>query len=131
MLLLSPHSMKAKLHFLFFLGLLLLKPLYSGAAEHAQHPQFNHSLQKTGEQHLPAVDALQDLPVFLSADVDVDEDDDASFSSRKKLCFERALCFYAILGNFLNGPDSPVQKEYRSHFHLSPSHFISLRVLRI
>ncbi|MCW3070339.1 MAG: hypothetical protein JWO44_229 [Bacteroidetes bacterium] len=134
--------MKAKLHFILALGLLLLKPLYASSSERGHAPSFSHSLHKIREEHLPAIDDLQNPTAFftaginddatISADVDADEDDDASFSARKKISFERTLYFYALLCNFQQSWDKPLSNHSSTSFYLlSPSHFISLGVLRI
>jgi hypothetical protein len=67
-----------------------------------------------------------------SADIDVDDDDDVSFSARKKISFEITTGFDTVHFAFQYIHSISQGKFCSQSFnHLSPSRFISLRVFRI
>jgi hypothetical protein len=133
--------MKAKLHLVIILGLLLLHPRYSQAKEPVQGSFPGHSFFREIQQEQSVVinDSQSPTSYFSSdvsddvaADLDVDDDDDVSFSARKRISFEVAAYLFTtryILQHFCSNAPG---KYYSPHFyHFPPSPFISLRVFRL
>jgi hypothetical protein len=134
--------MKAKIYYFLILGLLFWHPRHALAIEAKQSSLPGHSFQKTPQERLAFSGDSQNLHAFFSvdididndvaADVDVDDDDDVSFSARKRVSFDTTARFDSnqyIFEDFYNISFSKYSTPY--FYHLSPSHFISLRVFRL
>jgi hypothetical protein len=131
--------MKSKIYYILILGLLFLHPRYVRALEPKQESLSFHSLSKMQQQ--PVASSQNSNSFFsadiavdhdISADVDVDDDDDVSFAARKKLSFERTVCFVAVQHSLLHFCEISRSKYRSSYFYHNPSfYFISLRVFRL
>lgn len=124
--------MKAKIYYILILGLLFWHPRHTFASDVNKTTLSLNSFQKTQAQNLTVSYDSKSQNTYFDEVIDFDDDDDVSFSARKKIYFERAFhfnntqnihCFYNELHNNYS---SPVD-----FYHLTSSHFISLRVLRL
>lgn len=106
--------------------------LYGQFSSKLKHPTLTNSiLQSDSDKHY-SQDSFGGMDEFMDI-VDFDDDDDVSFSLRKKISFEVTGCFFItqnILHRFCNTLHSKFYGN-TNFYHLAPSHFISLRVFRI
>jgi hypothetical protein len=133
--------MKSKIYYILVLGLLFLHPHYTHALEPKQGFSSVLSLPKIQLEQTALVDDSQNSNTFFSAavdidghissDVDVDDDDDVSFSARKKLSIDGTARFATTQNTLPQFCDISGKFLTRYLYHLPSFHFISLRVFRL
>lgn len=90
------------------------------------------SFQKIQQKNAAFSDDSQNQDTFFYTDVDLDDDEEMSFSARKKISFDGSV-FSSMPRNTLDYFSKILKSKIclLYFYYLPPSHFISLRVFRL
>lgn len=123
--------MKTKIYYILLVSLFLLHPFHSTAAKVNNTSFGSVSLSQLQTNYQCVTPDLGSIPDFLDDAIDVDDDDDVSFSSRKKISFEEPF-YFAIAQNFLSISFKAPRPWYaHAYIYRKLPCFIALNVLRL